>query len=106
MGRHTLIPRPGFMPRDIDFPEKAERSVKGSLHLAPGVAREVTDDELHHLRVVYPKLMPEIDVISPPAVVQPKHAPRGREPVETSSDEPMPMSDDEPPKPPTKKGAK
>lgn len=37
-------------PRDVeDFPKGAARSVKGALHLIPGVTTEVTEDEYKHL---------------------------------------------------------
>ena len=63
----TLIPRPGFMPRDIEgFPPKSKRSAPGALHLAPGVARELTDDELKHLTSARPDIMAECDMIAPP----------------------------------------
>jgi len=65
----TLIPRPGFMPRDIEgFPPKSKRSAPGALHLAPGVAREITDDELNFLGSARPDVMGECDLLTPPVV--------------------------------------
>ena len=36
-----------------DFPEGCARSAEGALHLVPGVARELTEDEVAHLKVCH-----------------------------------------------------
>lgn len=46
------------------FPDGAERSVKGALHILPNATRKITEDELAFLQKAHPKLSEKLRVIS------------------------------------------
>ena len=70
----------GVAPCQVDdFPKDAERSCKGALHLRPASTKEVTNDELAHLKTApqHGKLAARLSVVevakkTEPQPVQPK----------------------------------
>ena len=45
------------------FPDKAKRSAKGALHIAPGVTKEITEDELKVIEELHPEVFKKLRVI-------------------------------------------
>ena len=92
---HTIIYQ--GPPRDVEgFPKEAKRSCVGSLGLLPGTSRDVTPDEMEHLkslgvsfRDITPKAPSALPVApkeeAPKALEEVAAAPRALEEVVTAS---------------------
>lgn len=61
--RKLITIAPGVTPFQLEgFPEKAERSVKGALHLSGRSTKVITADELVHLQKMRPDLAGKITI--------------------------------------------
>ena len=70
-----LVKYTGKTPEYLDdFPKDCERSCKGSLHLLPNAQKEISDDELKHLKKKYPKLKVVLVPKEKPAIKRVKQA--------------------------------